>query len=303
VRCVSIEHKLGIHASPTCVMAYGDKEGAIGYLVGEENRGLEYMFIMMNAARFGVGIEGVAIAERAYQRALALRAERVQGREAACSGGERVTIIHHPDVRRMLMTMKAQTEAMRALAYVPPRGARSRAPHPDEEAEPASTRRVDLLIRWSRAGAPRLDRDRLARRAGPRRHGLRRGNRRGAVPARRAHHHHLRGHHRHPGQRPVGRKILRDGGAAIREVIGAMREAALELDESVCPGTPRASSCPWAVGCFELLGIAAAGRWQERRAQRSLHGHWRGSVLSRSCAPDSMRITCWRGRPGLRTQC
>ena len=115
VRCVSIEHKLGIHASPTCVMAYGDKEGAIGYLVGEENRGLEYMFTMMNFARLEVGIEGIAIAERAYQRARAYAQERVQGREAGVRGGERVTIIHHPDVRRMLMSMKAQVEAMRAL--------------------------------------------------------------------------------------------------------------------------------------------------------------------------------------------
>ncbi|KPK32188.1 MAG: acyl-CoA dehydrogenase [Betaproteobacteria bacterium SG8_40] len=116
VKCVSIEHKLGIHASPTCVMAYGDGEGAIGYLVGEENRGLHYMFTMMNFARLEVGVEGVAIADRAYQRALAFAKERVQGREAGVKSGERVTIIHHPDVRRMLMSMKAQTEAMRALA-------------------------------------------------------------------------------------------------------------------------------------------------------------------------------------------
>jgi acyl-CoA dehydrogenase len=116
VRCVSIEHKLGIHASPTCVMAYGDKDGAIGELVGEENRGLEYMFTMMNFARLEVGIEGVAIAERAYQRALGYARERVQGREQGARSGERVTIIHHADVRRMLMSMKAQVEAMRALA-------------------------------------------------------------------------------------------------------------------------------------------------------------------------------------------
>jgi len=115
VRCVSIEHKLGIHASPTCVMAYGDKEGAIGHLVGEPNRGLEYMFTMMNLARLEVGIEGVAIADRAYQRALAYAKERVQGRPLGARSGERVAIVHHPDVRRMLMTMKAHSEAMRAL--------------------------------------------------------------------------------------------------------------------------------------------------------------------------------------------
>jgi len=111
-RCASIEHKLGIHASPTAVMVY-DK--AVGYVVGEENRGLEYMFIMMNAARFAVGLEGVAIAERAFQRALAFAKERMQGRDLV--EGKTVPIIRHPDVRRMLMLMKSQTEAMRALAY------------------------------------------------------------------------------------------------------------------------------------------------------------------------------------------
>ena len=112
-KCASIEHKLGIHASPTAVMVY---EKAVGDLVGEENRGLEYMFIMMNAARFAVGLEGVAIAERAFQRALAFARERVQGRDLAGSSGA-VPIIRHPDVRRMLMLMKSQAEAMRALAY------------------------------------------------------------------------------------------------------------------------------------------------------------------------------------------
>ena len=112
--CASIEHKLGIHASPTAVMVY---ESAVGYLVGEENRGLETMFIMMNAARFAVGLEGVAIAERAFQRALAFAKERVQGRDLVGGGGS-VPIIRHPDVRRMLMLMKSQAEAMRALAYV-----------------------------------------------------------------------------------------------------------------------------------------------------------------------------------------
>src|SRR5688500_6222311 len=112
-KCASIEHKLGIHASPTAVMVY-DK--AVGCLVGEEKRGLEYMFIMMNAARFAVGLEGVAIAERAFQRALAFAKERVQGRDLVGGGGS-VPIIRHPDVRRMLMLMKSQAEAMRALAY------------------------------------------------------------------------------------------------------------------------------------------------------------------------------------------
>jgi butyryl-CoA dehydrogenase len=117
VHCVSIEHKLGIKASPTAVLQFGDHGGAIGTLVGEENRGLEYMFIMMNAARFAVGMQGIAVAERAYQKAVAYARERVQSRDLAGSAGP-VAIIHHPDVRRMLMTMRAQTEAARALSYV-----------------------------------------------------------------------------------------------------------------------------------------------------------------------------------------
>jgi alkylation response protein AidB-like acyl-CoA dehydrogenase len=116
VKCVSIEHKLGIHASPTAVMQYGDEGGAIGYLVGQENMGLSYMFTMMNFARLEVGVEGVAMAQRAYQHALEYAKTRVQGRAVGVKTGDRVSIIHHPDVRRMLLSMKSQTEAMRALA-------------------------------------------------------------------------------------------------------------------------------------------------------------------------------------------
>ncbi len=117
VRCVSIEEKLGIHGSPTCVMSFGDEGGAIGYLVGEENQGLACMFTMMNAARHAVGMEGYSLSERAYQHALAFANDRVQGK-AMLSGSEgRSTIVDHPDVRRMLMDMKSRTEAMRMLAY------------------------------------------------------------------------------------------------------------------------------------------------------------------------------------------
>jgi len=118
VHCVSIEHKLGIKASPTAVLQYGDHGGAIGYLVGEENRGLEYMFIMMNAARYAVGMQGVAIAERAYQHAVAYAKDRVQSRPVDGSMNASAPIIHHPDVKRMLMTMRAYTEGCRAMAAV-----------------------------------------------------------------------------------------------------------------------------------------------------------------------------------------
>jgi alkylation response protein AidB-like acyl-CoA dehydrogenase len=117
VHCVSIEHKLGIKASPTAVLQFGDHGGAIGTLIGEENRGLEYMFIMMNAARFAVGMQGIGVAERAYQKAVQYAKDRVQSRDLAGSAGP-VAIIHQPDVRRMLMLMRAQVEASRALSYV-----------------------------------------------------------------------------------------------------------------------------------------------------------------------------------------
>ena len=118
VHCVSIEHKLGIKASPTAVLQYGDHGGAIGYLIGEENRGLEYMFIMMNAARFAVGVQGIAVSDRAYQQAAAYAKDRVQSRPVDGSAKQSVAIIQHPDVRRMLATMRALTEGARALAYV-----------------------------------------------------------------------------------------------------------------------------------------------------------------------------------------
>ena len=118
VHCVSIEHKLGIKASPTAVLQYGDHGGAVGYLVGEENRGLEYMFIMMNSARYAVGMQGIAIAERAYQHAVTYARDRVQSRPVDGSMNTSAPIIHHPDVRRMLMTMRAYTEGCRAMASV-----------------------------------------------------------------------------------------------------------------------------------------------------------------------------------------
>ena len=146
VNGVSIEHKMGIHASPTCVMQYGDHGGAIGYLVGEENRGLEYMFIMMNPARFSVGIEGVGISERAYQRAAAYAKERVQSKDVGEKGGKSVPIIRHPDIRRMLMSMRAQTEAMRALAVVTGAAIDHMRRNPDEEIRQHSRAFVDLMI-------------------------------------------------------------------------------------------------------------------------------------------------------------
>lgn len=149
VRCASLEHKLGIHGSPTAVMLYGEKEGAIGYLVGEENRGLEYMFIMMNEARFSVGLQGLSISERAYQHALAYALERVQGRAVGEDGSGNLgnTILRHPDVRRMMLGMKSRNEAMRALAiYVAMQKDVAHADSLDAEARKNAQARMELLI-------------------------------------------------------------------------------------------------------------------------------------------------------------
>jgi len=137
LRCVSIEHKLGIHASPTCVMAFGERDGAVGYLVGEPNRGLEYMFIMMNTARLAVGLQGYAVAERAFQQAADYARTRVQGR---------MPIIQHPDVKRMLLEMKSGTEAMRALTIYAAWQLDLAESHADPKVRAQAQARGDLLI-------------------------------------------------------------------------------------------------------------------------------------------------------------
>ena len=192
----------------------GQDGGAIGELVGEENRGLEYMFIMMNAARFSVGMEGIGCRERAYQAALAYARERIQGteprRRAAAPAYPSSAI---PTCGACCCSMKSQTEAMRALAAVAAVSLDAARCIPT----PRSAQRHQALRRSDDSRGERLvhrefGRDRLARHPGARRRRIRRGDRRGAVSARCAHHADLRGHHRHPGQRSVGRKLARDGG-------------------------------------------------------------------------------------------
>ena len=146
VHCVSIEHKLGIKASPTAVLQYGDHGGAVGYLVGQENRGLEYMFIMMNAARYAVGVQGIAIADRAYQKAVQYARDRVQSRPVDGSLKTAAPIIHHPDVRRMLMTMRAYTEACRALASVAAAAYDAAHHHPDAQVRQQNLAVYEYLV-------------------------------------------------------------------------------------------------------------------------------------------------------------
>ncbi|HWF99986.1 MAG TPA: acyl-CoA dehydrogenase [Steroidobacteraceae bacterium] len=146
VRCVSIEHKLGIHASPTCVMQLGHDRGAAGYLVGEPNRGLEYMFIMMNTARLGVGVQSYAVGERAFQQAVDYARTRLQGRPVGAGDTRRLPIIHHPDVRRMLLTMKSCTQASRAIGFYAGQQLDLAAFHPEAAVRAAAQARGDLLI-------------------------------------------------------------------------------------------------------------------------------------------------------------
>jgi alkylation response protein AidB-like acyl-CoA dehydrogenase len=146
VHCVSIEHKLGIKASPTAVLQYGDQGGALGYLVGEENRGLEYMFIMMNAARYAVGVQGIAVSERAYQKAVQYARDRVQSRPVDGSLNEAAPIIHHPDVRRMLMTMRAYTEGCRAMASVAAAAFDAAHHHPQAEVRKQNQAFYEFLV-------------------------------------------------------------------------------------------------------------------------------------------------------------
>jgi 3-(methylthio)propanoyl-CoA dehydrogenase len=152
VKAVALEHKLGIHASPTCVMAYGeDGDGAVGELVGEPHDGMRQMFTMMNDARLGVGIQGLAIAERAYQQALAFAQERRQGRPPGAEPGEQVPIIEHADVRRMLLTMKASIDAMRALCSWNAHAIDQAEHHPDDEVREHQQKLADLLTPVSKA--------------------------------------------------------------------------------------------------------------------------------------------------------
>lgn len=145
IRCISIEHKLGIHGSPTCTLSYGDEGGAIGWMVGEPNQGLATMFIMMNDARFGVGVQGLGLGERAYQLALTYARERVQGRDVV-SGQSGLPIIHHPDVKRMLLSMRARIMAMRALLYSAAGWFDLARRHPDSTQAEKYRRYVDLLM-------------------------------------------------------------------------------------------------------------------------------------------------------------
>jgi alkylation response protein AidB-like acyl-CoA dehydrogenase len=232
VACVSIEHKLGIKASPTAVLQFGDNGGAVGTLVGEENRGLEYMFIMMNAARFGVGIQGVGLAEHAYQGAVAFAKDRVQSRDVAGSSGP-VTIIHHPDVRRMLMSMRSQTEAARALAYVGAALSDLAHHHPDEATRTANLAIYEYLVPvikgWATEMSEQVARDGVQVHGGM-----------GFIEETGAAQHYrdakiltiYEGTTAIQANDLVGRKTVRDGGAVAKALIAQIRDVERQLGDA-----------------------------------------------------------------------
>ncbi|GIZ51400.1 acyl-CoA dehydrogenase [Noviherbaspirillum aridicola] len=232
VHCVSIEHKLGIKASPTAVLQFGDHGGAIGTLVGEENRGLEYMFIMMNAARFAVGMQGIAVAERAYQQAVQYARDRLQSRDLAGSSGP-VAIIHHPDVRRMLMSMRSQVEAARALAYVTAAAYDAAHHHADDAVRKANQAFYEYMVPVVKGWSTELSIDVAS--TGVQVHGGM-----GFIEETGAAQHYrdarilpiYEGTTAIQANDLVGRKTARDGGATAKAILGQVRRTEEELASS-----------------------------------------------------------------------
>jgi alkylation response protein AidB-like acyl-CoA dehydrogenase len=279
LRCVSLEHKLGLHACPTGVMAYGDSGGAIGELVGAENDGLALMFTMMNNARLGVGLQGVAVAERAYQRAAAYARARVQSRLPG--GAAPVPIIQHPDVRRMLMTMRAHVEAARALVYSTAAMMDVARSHRDAAERNRAAARVDLLTPIAKAWCTDIGVDMAS--LGIQVHGgMGYIEESGAAQV-------LRdarittiyeGTNGIQANDLVGRKLLRDGGAAMRELIDDIAYTAADAGNAAlrdgAGALKRASE--WVVqtgataevyaGAVPLLGLAGTviGGWLMARS-------------------------------------
>lgn len=296
LRPVSLERKLGIHGSPTCVMQFGENEGAIGYLVGEECRGMEYMFAMMNNARLAVGREGVGIAERAYQQAAAYARERVQGRDASNPGAGDVAIIRHPDVRRNLMTMRALTEAGRALGcYVAAQQDFARR-HPEPEIRARAQARVELLVPVVKAWSTDCGVETAS--LGVQIHG---GagfiEETGAAQ-----------HYRDSRITPIyegtngiqaidllSRKIMRDGGAALRDLLDEMQET--EISEPGIAGEFRKALSSFRAAADRLLSTeefreALAGATPCLRALGFLAGGW---LMARSAEISARALA---GQPG-----
>jgi len=275
LRCVSLEHKLGIHASPTCVMSFGDDGGAVGHLVGEEGRGLSYMFTMMNNARLSVGIQGLAIAERAYQQASAFAKTRVQSKDDGSPRPEPVSIIHHADIRRMLMTMRAQIEAMRALGYYTAAGIDGALKHPDKATARKTQDRVDLLIPIVKAWFTDLGNEIAS--TGVQVHGgMGFIEETGAAQ-------HLRdarilpiyeGTNGIQARDLVGRKVAKDGGETMLALVAEMRALVPELKKA--PGDDLAAIAASVAASADALEDAT--KWVAQSAKADLVNALAGSV-------------------------
>jgi alkylation response protein AidB-like acyl-CoA dehydrogenase len=275
LKCVSLEHKLGIHASPTCVMSFGDDGGAVGYLVGEEGRGLSYMFTMMNNARLSVGLQGLAIAERAYQQAASFARTRVQSKDDGSPRSESVSIIRHADVRRMLMSMRAQIEAMRALGYYTAAAIDGALRHPDKETARRTQDRVDLLIPIVKAWFTDLGNEIAS--LGVQVHGgMGFIEETGAAQ-------HLRdarilpiyeGTNGIQARDLVGRKVTKDGGETMLALVAEMRGLADEM--KAAPGDDMAAIRAGVAAAADALGEAT--KWVADTARADLVSALAGSV-------------------------
>jgi alkylation response protein AidB-like acyl-CoA dehydrogenase len=275
LRCVSLEHKLGIHASPTCVMSFGDDGGAVGHLVGEEGRGLSYMFTMMNNARLSVGIQGLAIAERAYQQAAAFARSRVQSKDDGSPKPDSVSIVHHPDVRRMLMSMRSQIEAMRALGYYTAAGIDGALRDPDKAAARKTQDRVDLLIPIVKAWFTDLGNEIAS--TGVQIHGgMGFIEETGAAQ-------HLRdarilpiyeGTNGIQARDLVGRKVTKDGGEAMLGLVAEMRALAAEMKKA--PGDDLEAIAAGVTASADALEDAT--KWVAQTAKAELANALAGSV-------------------------
>ena len=254
---MSLEHKLGIHGSPTAVLSYGDNGGAVGFLVGEENRGLEYMFIMMNRARHAVGIESYAIAERAYQRALAFARDRVQGRAVGDTSASRAPIARHPDVQRMLLSMRSRIEAMRALSLFAAASADRASHHPDANERALGQRRVDVLTPIVKGWSSEVGNEITA--LGVQVHGGM-----GFIEETGAAQHYrdarittiYEGTTGIQAADLVGRKLLRDGGEMANEMIDLMRQETVDVASSPVKTVQEVGAA--ALGLVETLAGATA---------------------------------------------
>ena len=309
LRCVSLEEKMGIHASPTAVLSYGDHDGAIGFLVGEENKGLPCMFTTMNNARLSVGLEGIGVAERALQKAASFARERVQGREPVNGETKPVAIVRHPDVRRMLLTMRALTEASRALAYFAAARLDIARRHPDPKARRAAQAIADLLVPVVKGWGTEVGSETAS--LGVQVHGgmgyiEETGAAQFMRDAKIAEIY--EGTNGIQANDLIGRKLTRDGGATAKSFIASMREVDRELASAGNELAPLRKALGEGLGALEaatdwILAAAnddprdaAAGAMSYLRLWGTVAGGW---LMARAALAAKADLAAGMGDPGF----